>query len=168
MATVLIGSASWGQSKMTKEEARQKAADVMIVFVEAVEPIYQESKPKSYDAFLAALYPTTKPALTVEANALLNDVYNYLKNNTSSSAIMAGYNGISLARAAESVSNKLNGTINLDELFTGTAGDFNPYEGPQAKSGGCDCKWYQIACWADCVFGEGFWGMILPILINLL
>ncbi len=140
----------------------------MVVFVEAVEPIYQESKPVSYNAFLAALYPTTKPALTVEANALLSDAYNYLKNNTSASVIKKNYNGVSLARAAASVSQKSSGTINLDELFTGTAGDFNPYEGPQAKSGGCDCKWYQIACWADCIFGDGFWGIILPILINLL
>jgi hypothetical protein len=168
VATILFSGVSWGQKEMTKEEARENAAKVMVSFTEALKPIYLESNPSNYQAFLNVLYPTTKPPLTTEANTLLSDAYNYLKNNTSSLAIKRDYNGISLAKAAASVSNKENGIINLDVLFTGSTGDFNPYEGPQSKSGGCNCKWYQVSCLLDCVFGDGVGSQIIQIIIGII
>jgi hypothetical protein len=93
--------------------------------------------------------------LTVEANALLSDAYNYLKNKTSSIVIKRDYDGVSLARAVTTVSNR--GSINLDEIFSSSTGEFNPYGGSQDRSGGC--KLWQLDCNFESIFGVSIWGV---------
>ena len=59
------------------------------------------TKGMSFDSFVKAIGSESKQ-LRRDEQVLLNDVYNYVKNGTSSEEIIKGYNGLSLKNAAKS------------------------------------------------------------------
>ncbi len=151
VATAIFSGVSFESSaqEMTKEEAREKAASVMVSFTEALKPIYQEAKPANFEEFLRVLYPNSEnPGISNQARELLHDSWGYLQEKATNDQIKTSYSGVSLAKTVKLGADQgMKSTIDLNELLSGT-GPFDP--GVQHKSGGCGCKWHELGCWYDC------------------
>ena len=148
IATVLF-SVIGNAQRMTQEDVRLLLAKQMVSFTDAMKPAYQQAKDfKEFETIVCGdwLSKTTK-----EGHALLNASYSYISKNTTDAQILNSYSGKEMAAVVLLHNENLKKGIKSDgsEIFGGTTGDFNPY----ASTVTGRCRWYQLACWFDEIFG---------------
>ncbi|WP_442787916.1 hypothetical protein [Flavobacterium suncheonense] len=162
---VLTGNAQ----KMTNEEARVTASKLMIQFKNQLQPAYNTSK--NFDEFEKTICGSWLPNISHEGNTLLKESYDFLSNKTTDETILKTYNGkgiIQVIKFQQDVlakNPKSTGTEVFGGPGDGSTGDYNPYS-QTLKS--APCRWWQLACWIDQIFGTGTAATVVPILINIL
>lgn len=135
-------------------EIRMKLATNTAKFKENVSSFYQVGY--TYQQFRAGVLGTNNAAATIEGEALLQVVFSFLKDGISSEQIMATYNGKAMAEAMI----KTNG-VNEVSLFAIPVNQPKlgiPANQTDNKGG---CRWWQISCWIDDIFGAGTSGAVI-------
>lgn len=152
IATVLF-SATGNAQKVTQESVRLQLSKAMVSFTDAMRPAYSQSK--NFEDFEKIICGDWSSTNSREGHELLQATYNLIANNTTNEEIVKSYSGKEMAEVVLLHNENLKKDKNSSgiEIFGGTTGDFNPYttniEGR--------CRWYQIACWFDEIFGPT-WG----------
>ncbi len=165
IATVIFSFGAMAQ-RQTQEEVRLLLANEMVSFTNAMKPAYQQAK--DFNGFEKIVCGNWIP--TKEGHELLLASYNLIVKKTSDADIVKSYSGKEMANVVLLHNENLKKDINSSgiEIFGGTTGDFNPY--PTMIEG--RCRWYQLACWFDEIFGP-IWGpkaltVAMEILFNAL
>jgi|SRR6478672_10138231 len=157
IATVIFSFT--GNAQETQEEMRQLLANEMVSFTNAMKPAYQQAKDfNDFERIVCGNWQPTKQGL-----ALLNASYNYIAKKTSDADIQKSYSGKEMAAVALLHNENLKKNIHSSgiEIFGGTTGDFNPYPATVGR-----CRWYQVACWFDEIFGPEAGPKILHFLVQ--
>jgi hypothetical protein len=135
----------------TKEKVRYDLSENMVSLVEALKPAFTSGS--TFETFEKNVIGNNSN--TKEGKSLLKKVFEYIANKTSRNEILTRYSGSEMAAACLYVNdeNKNNPKSDGSELFGGSTGDFNPY--PATIAGRtAPCRWYQLSCWANQIFGE--------------
>jgi hypothetical protein len=156
------------------DETRVKLATMMATMKDNLSVVYVSGI--TYETFRSQVLGRSGAAVTTEGEALLGKVYNYLVAGKTSAQIIGTDDGIIMAKAYV----KLNSLgVNKEYALFSTLTDspkldinFQTYQ-HQSKGGSGDyilgnCKWYQIGCWIDDIFGAGTMAALLPILLVML
>jgi len=178
LIAVVFGMFMFGQTKKQtsggstdqNNETRVQLATMVAQTKDNLSVIYNSGM--SYEAFRSKVLGRSGAAVTQEGEAVLNKVFNYLTAGTSNSQIINTDSGIEMMNALVKL-DKL-GLPNGYALFS-TVSDapkldtnIHPQQ-HQAKGSSIDgCKWYQLACWVDEIFGAGTMKLLVPILLGLL
>lgn len=167
IATVMFGLNANAQ-KMTKEEARVTTAKLMIEFTNQLRPAFESSKDfKSFEMIVCGPWLSRMPS---EGNEILKEAYNFLSLKVSDDEILNSYSGIGIVKALKFQNDILvkNPESTGTEIFGGSGdgskGDYNAYSSTLKTA---PCKWYQISCWIDQIFGNGVGSQVIQILITL-
>lgn len=149
IAAVLF-SFSGNAQKLTQEDVRLLLAQGMADFSSSLKPAF--SKSDNVEDFKKIITGCWYPKITNEGNELLEAAYKLLSNKTTEDEILKNYNGKEMAQAALYIDAQAKKGIVVDGtvIFGGTNGDFNPY----ATLFTAKCRWYQIGCWLNEIFGE--------------
>ncbi|WP_452231598.1 hypothetical protein [Lacinutrix sp. MEBiC02595] len=153
-------------SKEQIEDVKTKLRQGMNLFVESVKPFYK--KGMSFEEYKLVLIGKNNKNITKEGNALLGKAYSYLSKNKSSKDILTYDSGEEFARAFMFVNsqNKTNKSKSGDLILFG-----NPTGGTYPNSivgkAAAPCRWYQLGCWWNQIFGD-YSDEILGLLLNLL
>ena len=169
IATVIFSVT--GNAQKTQEELRILMAKEMALFTNAMKPAYQQAK--DFNEFERIICGDWLSKTTAEGHALLQASYNLILKKTTDAEIIRSYSGKEMAAVALLHNENLKKNINSSgvEIFGGTTGDFNPY--PAMIEG--RCRWYQIACWFDEIFGPQagpklldaiVGGVLIPLLLG--
>lgn len=140
-------SAKVGTPNEDSNNIRFKLATNAAKMTENMAPFYHAGY--SYSQFKTVALGTSGNAATAEGEALLVIVYNFLKDGVSSAQIIKSYNGKEMGDAM--VKSKGNDV----SLFATPENEPKLGGGEviiQSKGG---CRWYQISCWIDDIFGAG-------------
>lgn len=138
----------------------------MVSFVESVRPFY--AKGDTYEAFkykalvgdqtvaIKTALPTT-PTITIEGEAMLKKAYLYLSKGYSAIKIAKVDNGKTFGEAMvfmyEYHTKNAKSSISADVALFG--GNQNALDNnPTAKATKGNCKWWQLACHINSIFGE--------------
>lgn len=163
IATVFFGFSGNAQD-LNKEEARVLVAKSFVKIKNQLnEPFLKSNDYSSFEKLICGTWRNT-----TEGRALLNDIYTNLVSRTSDEKIISSYNGVSFANALKFQINALekNPKSTGTELFGGlgneSTGNFNPY------LKGYPCKWWQLLCHLEQIFGPAAAGAILDIGIKVL
>lgn len=174
LATVLFGFSANAQLR-SKEEVRISLAKSMISFKNSLQSNYDSSR--DYKGFKDLIHiPTTIPT---EGENLLRVAYNYLSKKTSDAEIIKNYSGKEMAAACLYIhTNTLKNKDFFEGKLFGLNYDDSSYmikstsKGPNPSNEIIDfnvgCKWYQIRCWANEIFGEEAGGAIVTAIVNFL
>jgi len=164
IATVML-SVSGNAQIETKEDARLVSAKTFVLFKNQLSEAFNKSKDyASFEKNVCGEWRNTN-----DGKYLLNEAFNHLKNQTSDEKIITSYDGIGIAKALKFQQDVLtkNPKSSGSELFGGpgdyTAGNYNPIE-----KGAYPCRWWQIKCHLNEIFGNEVGGIILNSLICLL
>ena len=114
----------------------------------------------SYQQFRSKALGTNGPAATAEGEALLVVVYNFLKNGVDNSEIISSYNGSEMGKAM--IKSNGSGDAGLFATATNQPKLGVPENQSQNKGG---CRWWQISCWIDDIFGAGTSGALIKALL---
>ncbi len=165
IATMLFSFAGNAQ-KATKESVRYSMSEGMASMVEALKPAYKNGD--TFETFEKTVIRSSKN--TNQGNALLRKVFQYITEKTSSDEIVKGYNGSEMAAACLYINDvyKKNPKSDGSELFGGTTGNFNPYPATIYGRGNAPCRWWQIQCWLNQIFGDAGGAAILNALVDLI
>jgi len=142
----------------TKEEARVNAAKVLINFKSTL--VADFNKSRTFEDFIKNVTgpynPTTIPA---EGKDLLRVTYDYLSRRTSDKEILTTYSGKEIANAFRFLKN--NPEKDESQLFgfvvngkTNLGGKGGPSVNFEIFESEYPCKWYQIRCHLQQIFGE--------------
>lgn len=114
----------------------------------------------TYQQFRSKALGTNSAAATAEGEALLEVVYNFLKNGVDNTEIISSYNGSEMGKALV----KSNGSGDAG-LFATAANQpkLGVPENQNQNKGGC--RWWQISCWIDDIFGAGTSGALVKALL---
>ncbi len=163
IATIMM-SVSGNAQIETKEDARLAAAKTFVLFKNQLSEAFNKSKDySSFEKNVCGEWRNTN-----EGKYLLNEAFNHLKNKTSDEKIIGTYDGIGLAKAFKFQQDALskNPKSSGSELFGGpgddTIGKYNP------MSKGYPCRWWQLKCHLNEIFGDEVGGQILTAGLNLL
>jgi hypothetical protein len=161
IATVLF-SATGNAQKVTQESVRLQLANAMVSFTNAMKPAYSQAK--NFDDFEKIVCGDWSSTNSKEGHALLQASYNLIAKKTTDAEIVRSYSGKEMAAVALLHNENLKNNINSSgiEVFGGTTGDFNPYTTNVEGR----CRWYQIACWFEEIFGPVAGPKILNFLIE--
>jgi len=168
MATVIFSFTGNAQTKLTKESVRLSLAKGMVSFTNSLKPAFNNSK--NYGEFKTAVCGKWTSKITKEGENLLTASYNLIASKKTDQQILDTYNGKEMAAASLSLIELRKKDPKADgaPIFGGTTGDFNPY-GNQTLA---RCRWFQIGCWIDEIFGPGttkaLVDELIPILVSLL
>ncbi len=155
---------SGNAQEISKEVARVYAAKTFVSFKNQLSDAF--SKSNDYSSFEKIVCGNWKN--TTDGKYLLNEAYNHLKSKTSDERLVSNYDGIGIAKALKFQKEVLSKNPKSDgsELFggpgDGTTGNYNP----QSKS--YPCKWWQLSCHLDQIFGDGMGPKIIVIILGLL
>jgi hypothetical protein len=157
-------------------DTRYKLATMMATTRDNLSTVYASGE--SYESFRAKVLGRTGTCVTSEGETFLTKVYNYIKNGTSYDQIINSDSGVEMANALAK-GNK----IGYGQLFSNTVDipklieiKENQHEakgkgGPSYHifdMGVAGCKWWQISCWIDDIFGAGTAAILIPIIIALI
>jgi len=175
---ILFGIFAFGQDQkqsqentaLTRDETRLKLATVMAETKDNLSIVY--SSGMTYETFRSKVLGRPGSAATQEGEVLLTNVYNYLQTGTPSSQIIKSDNGAVMSLVLAKL-DKL-GLSNGHALFsTGSDAsklDIN-FQSRQTQSKGstiAGCKWYQLACWIDEIFGAGAAVGLIKVVLAIL
>ena len=121
------------ESKITEQQAKSLAANVMASFTENVSFAYKSGI--SYDQFTKNLYAagTETPPIFIEGNHMLEEAFKYLSNGTTKAGILKVDDGKAVASAMNVLYNQRSSDVitqNGSELF----GSKNFAENPKSTS----------------------------------
>ena len=163
IATIMM-SVNGNAQIETKEDARLTASKTFVSFKNQLSEAFNKSKDyASFEKNVCGSWQNTS-----DGKFLLNEAYNHLKNKTSDDTILSSYNGIGIAKALKFQQDILtkNPKSSGSELFGGpgddTTGNYNP------MSKGYPCRWWQLKCHLDQIFGDTLGDIILNSLICIL
>jgi hypothetical protein len=162
IATVML-SVSGNAQIETKEEARLVAAKTFVSFKNQLAEAFNKSN--DYASFEKIVCGNWKN--TSDGKFLLNEAYNHLKNRTSDDKLISSYDGIGIAKALKFQQDALvnNPKSTGSELFggpgDGSTGNYNPV-------GKYPCRWWQLSCHFQQIFGDELGETIFNGLICLL
>lgn len=145
-------------------EVKHKLNKMMSVFVENTRPFYK--KGMTYTSFKLALTGNKRGIIPQEGEALLSKAFSYIENSSSSRRILNNNSGKEMAAALLfTLKYDKNRSIkNGDHILFGNSTG-NTFPSSLMKTGS-ECKWYQLACWWNAIFGE-YAGIIIDVLITL-
>ena len=140
------------ESKITLQQTKSLAANVMASFTEKVSFAYKQGM--SYDKFTANLYSagTETPPIFIEGNHMLEEAFKYLSNGTSKAGILKSDDGKAVVAAMQVLYNQRLGndiSKNGSELFGGK--NFSENSNVTGKAAGC--RWYQFWCLTQAFVG---------------
>ena len=164
IATVMFSISGNAQIE-TKEDARLAAAKTFVSFKNQLSQAFNASS--DYASFEKTV--CGKWQNTIDGRYLLNEAYNHLKNKTSDEKIIESYDGVGIAKALKFQQDALtkNPKSTGSELFggpgDGTTGNYNPV-GREPYP----CKWWQLNCHLDQIFGPKAGSAILNALIDFI
>lgn len=154
----------------SSDDTRVKLATMMATMRDNISVVYNTGM--SYETFRSKVLGRTGAAATQEGEAVLSKTYSYLTAGTASSQIINSDSGEEMGKAYAKL-DKL-GLTNEYALFS-TASDAPKLDTnihlqqTQAKGSNADgCKWYQIACWIDDIFGAGTAAGLIKVILALL
>lgn len=163
IATVLLSVNGNAQIK-TKEDARLASAKTFVSFKNQLSEAFNKSKDyASFEKNVCGEWSNTS-----DGKFLLSEAYNHLKNKTSDDKLISSYDGIGIAKALKFQQDVLikNEKSTGSELFGGpgdeTTGNYNP------TSKGYPCRWWQIKCHFQQIFGDALGETLLNSLICIL
>ncbi|MGC4130028.1 MAG: hypothetical protein QM564_10865 [Bergeyella sp.] len=174
---LFVGSFAFGQTQKATssgtsttaidDDTRLKLATMMATFTDNVSVVYNTGM--TYVAFRGSVLGRTGAAVTTEGEVVLNKAYNYLVSGTSGDQIINTDSGIEMGQAYAKLDQL--GISNEYALFS-TPSDapkldtnINPRQHEAKGSGDGTCKWYQIGCWIDQIFGAGTASGIMGVII---
>lgn len=164
IATVML-SVSGNAQIETKEDARLSAAKTFVSFKNQLSEAFSSSKDySSFEKIVCGNWRNTS-----DGKYLLNEAYNHLKNKTSDDKLILSYDGVGITKALKFQKDLLvkNPKSSGSELFGGpgddTTGNYNPI-GKAAYP----CRWWQLACHFNQIFGDELGGAILDALICMI
>ena len=152
IATVMFGFIGSAQ-KATKESVRYSLSEGMVSIVEALKPAYIIGS--TFETFEKMVIGNSKN--TEQGKSLLKKVFEYVSKGITKDQILKNYSGSEMAAACLYVNDiyKNNPKSDGRELFGGTTGDFNPIKGDVlGKVSPSPCRWWQISCWLNEIFGS--------------
>ena len=159
------------ESKITEQQAKSLAANVMASFTENVSFAYKSGI--SYDQFTKNLYAagTETPPIFIEGNHMLEEAFKYLSNGTTKAGILKVDDGKAVASAMNVLYNQRSSDVitqNGSELFGSKNFAENPKSTSKAAAGGC--RWYQFWCLTQAFVGYvvDHWPTISVIICQLL
>lgn len=164
IATVML-SVSGNAQIETKEEARLVAAKTFVSFKNQLAEAFNKSN--DYASFEKTVCGNWRN--TPDGKSLLNEAYNHLKNKTSDDKLISTYDGIGIAKALKFQQDALanNPKSTGSELFggpgDGSTGNYNPI-GKEPYP----CRWWQLSCHFQQIFGDELGETIFNGLICLL
>lgn len=158
------------QSVPPIDNTQIQLATLMAQTTDNLSVIYNAGMP--YETFRSKVLGRPGSAVTTEGEAILSKAYNYLKAGTTRNEIIRTDSGIEMRLAFL----KLNtlGLTNEYALFSLAADapkmdiNFQVHQTESKGSSSSGCKWYQIACWIDDIFGSGTAKALITALIALL
>jgi hypothetical protein len=164
IAVVMFSNVGNAQ-KITKEQVRLDLAEGVVSLVNALKPAYE--KGDSFDNFQKKIIGDTRS--TEEGSNLLKKVFLYVEKGTSSKEILKSDSGSEMGAACLYLNelHKKNPKADGSELFGSTTGDFNPYDATILGKAG-PCKWYQLGCWLNQIFGDEAGGLIMDIVVAII
>jgi hypothetical protein len=159
IATVLF-STSGNAQKLTQEDVRLLLAEQMVSFTNSLKPAYGQAK--DFNEFERIVCGDWLSKTTKEGHALLNASYNLIAKKATDTQILKSYQGKEMGAVVllHNENLKTNQHSDGSEIFGGTTGDFNPYNTVLR------CRWYQIACWFDEIFGPQAGPKILSVVVE--
>jgi len=171
ITSIFVGFGAQAQKTIaTKEDARLALAKGFVSFRNSLRPPFKETK--DYKRFKNTICGPWTPTVPVEGDNLLKAAYESLSSGITDDEIIKSYSGKEMAAAAlfQNEVFKKNPKSDGSELFGGTTGSFNPYAAKQSADS--PCRWYQLKCWLQQIFGERegelIVGTIVVILLALL
>lgn len=162
IATVML-SVSGNAQIETKEDARLATAQTFILFKNQLSEVFNKSKDfASFEKNVCGEWRNTN-----EGKYLLNEAFNHLKNKTPDEKITASYDGIGVAKALKFQQDALtkNPKSSGSELFGGPGDDTTGNYNPTSKA--YPCRWWQLKCHLNQIFGDELGGIILDGIICL-
>lgn len=161
-----------GKPALSNQEVQTGLVETFANFVESVKPFY--SKGDTYNQFKRkALLGTTdtKPSLPVipkEGENMLKKAYSYLSRGFTYSQIIKDGDYKTMGKAVVYISNQAK---SKNKSFENTQsiifGDDllinNPFDATRKK-----CKWWQLACHLNDIFGDGVGDQIIQLIIIIL
>ncbi|RXR20946.1 hypothetical protein EQG63_03135 [Flavobacterium amnicola] len=142
----------------TKDDARLASAKTFVSFKKQLTEAYLKSTDySSFEKNLCGNWNNTK-----EGKYLLNEVYTYFKNKTSDEKIIASYDGIGMAKALQFQQDIYTKNPKSDgsELFGGPSDNSTTSSNPTSKVA-YPCRWYQLSCHLNQIFGAEMGGILL-------
>jgi len=164
IATIMFGFMGNAQIK-TKDDARIAVAKTFLSFKKQLSEAYVNSNDfSSFEKNICGNWNNT-----IEGRNLLNEAYTYFKNKTSDEKIIASYDGIGIAKALKFQQDIYTKNPKSDgsELFGGPGDNTLSYYNPSSKVA-YPCKWYQLRCHLNQIFGEELGGTFLNFGVCLL
>lgn len=164
IATVMFGFV--GNAQVSKESVRYSLSEGMVSLVDALKPAYK--KGVTFETFEKTVIGSNKN--TQQGNALLKKVFEYASKGTTKDQILKEYSGSEMAAACLYVNDvyKKNPKSDGSELFGGTTGDFNPYPATIQGRGSAPCRWWQIGCWLNQIFGDEGGSAIMSAIVDFI
>lgn len=162
IATVML-SVSGNAQIETKEDARLAAAKSFVLFKNQLSEAFNKSKDyASFEKNVCGEWRNTN-----EGKYLLNEAFNHLSNKTTDEKIIATYDGIGVAKALKFQQDALtkNPKSSGSELFGGPGDDTTGNYNPTSKA--YPCRWWQLKCHLNQIFGDELGGIILDGIICL-
>jgi hypothetical protein len=173
---ILFGIFAFGQDQkqsqentaLTRDETRLKLATVMAETKDNLSIVY--SSGMTYETFRSKVLGRSGAAVTQEGEALLTKAYNYLKAGTSNNQIINSDSGIEMGQAlikADKLGNDGSGLFSTPGSSDIPKLDIN-FQTHQHEAKGSSlagCKWYQLGCWIDEIFGAGASSGIMGVII---
>ncbi len=159
IATILFAFNGNAQ-KLSQEDVRLILAKGMAEFTVNLKPAYD--KTENVEDFKKTITGCWYSTMPVEGNDLLDAAYRILEKKLSEDEVLKEYNGKELATAVLYLDSLSKKGVRTDgsELFGGTTGDFNPY----ATLSSAKCRWYQLGCWLNEIFGESVGEAIVTVI----
>ena len=174
---ILFGAFTFGQegkqvagnTPQTKDNERLKLATMIAQTKDNLSVVYITGM--SYETFRSKVLGRSGAAVTTEGEALLVKVYSYLSTGTSTAQIISTDNGKEMGDAYI----KLNRIGSDGSALFSTGSDtpkldtnIHPHQPPAKGDVLANCKWYQISCWIDDIFGAGTAAALIKVLIAML
>jgi len=163
IATVMLSVSGNAQIK-TKEDARLAAVKTFVLFKNQLSEAFNKSKDYySFEKNVCGEWQNTN-----EGKFLLNEAFTHLKNKTSDEKLISTYDGFGIAKALKFQQDLLsnNPKSSGSELFGGPGDDTTGNYNPTGRL--YPCRWWQIGCHLNQIFGEEAGGAILSAGIKFL
>ena len=160
-----------GQTSLTSSEVKNELIEGFAKFVESVRPFYR--KGDTYKMFKRkVLLGTTNaksalPTIPTEGENMLKKAYEYLSQGLYYDQIITKGDYKTIAAAVlfvhnQSTSKKGKYTDNEAILFGDNILVNNPFD----KANRAGCKWWQLSCILESIFGEGNGDIIIDAIID--
>lgn len=155
--------------KLLDPRAESGLKQGMASFVENLKPFYRQGM--SYNDFVTnAVGRKSLKKMPIEGVAILKKAYTYLSANVSYDFLVKNASIKEYGQALFFIENQkkvvARGVIPDAVLFGGTTGETFPDPKASLAKGGC--RWWQLACHLNEIFGEEGGSQVLGIIINFI